>query len=609
MGPNYGLSLAILTLICGPHRITADISGLQDGVANGGKNGNPGVKARITQKGLNYLNDVVKYQMSVLIPRLRIDDMTFNQGLAGSATLTNARVTNYKAPDVQTMNFQPPNQVILVMQNMGVSMSGHVRGNMGLLSDQGDFDGSANNVDVTYVIRILRQPNGQFGIKTQSCKANVGDCDVNLYNTGPLGNMLNAMKGLMINSMRPQMGKQICTQGTKYFDEAANLQLARIPTKVWLNETDPETMAHRILHGGSGGGSGSGSGGRRSGEHGDHGQHKGWSTRRPQEKRSGSGHGDEDEGEENAHKMQEMSKNVTKHLMLDYTNIKDPIVTKDKAFLETYNKGEVSYHGQGGTPFFPNNLQEPTPYPTDRMGYVVASDYVANSLLHQAFTHGLIKYRINPDETPDLAQYMRTSCDSDFLTGDMCLGSIIPQIQDSFPDSVAEVYVEANKVAPAVFFQKDGLVKLQAPVTITLNAKKGSEKKLMAIGDMDVSARGKLYVERQRIKGNVTIDKADLKMRENNIKGFDQKGVNELAASAKNIMGVMANMYLKQGLPLPIIRGAKLINTVVNVYDRTIRIDTDCQVDQAVLSRMAAKAIRENSNGARVEGIDDSGAS
>jgi len=73
------------------------------------------------------------------------------------------------------------------------------------------------------------------------------------------------------------------------------------------------------------------------------------------------------------------------------------------------------------------------------------------------------------------------------------------------------------------------------------------------------------------------------------------------------MMDVMGNTYLRKGLPIPLVKGVQLTNTKVNVYDRTIRIDSDCQVDQATLSKMAAKAIKDNGEGVRVEGIDDSG--
>jgi len=303
--------------------------------------------------------------------------------------------------------------------------------------------------------------------------------------------------------------------------------------------------------------------------------------------------------------VRNVTRNITKHLMLDYTNIKDPIVTKD--YLETYNKGEISYHGMGGTPFFPSDLHDPTPYPTNQMGYLVASDYVANSMLYQSFVNNLLKYRVSADDTPDLASYLKTSCDGDILMGDMCLGTLIPQIQQAYPDSVAEVYLEATRVAPAVFFQQDGMVRVQGPLQVTLNAKKGNVRNLMAVADVDVTARIKLYVEKQKIKGNVTIDKVDVKMKQNNIKGFDDNAVKELTGSTKAMMDVMGNTYLRKGLPIPLVKGVQLTNTKVNVYDRTIRIDSDCQVDQATLSKMAAKAIKDNGEGVRVEGIDDSG--
>jgi hypothetical protein len=399
--------------------------------------------------------------------------------------------------------------------------------------------------------------------------------------------------------MKPQLEKEICAQGTRYFDEGVNKYLSALSTKFWLNETDPESFAHNLLHPNEANNRGNPQFTTRT-----------WSTTtRPwsttgkfstQRPRGQTPNKNDDDVFKN---LLNMTQNITKHLMLDYSNIKDPSETK--AYLETYNKGEISYHGEGKTPFFPNALSEPTPYPTDRMAYLIASDYVANSMLYQSFTHKLLQYTVNANDSPDLAKYLQTSCAGDIFSGELCLGSLIPQIQESFPNSVAEIFIEANQIAPAIFFQKDGMVRIQAPITLTINAKKGNENRLMAVADADVTARTKLYVDQQRIKGNLTLDKIAIKMKTNNIKNFNQKDADDLAGTARNLMEVMGNSYLSKGIPLPVMRGMKLTNTQVNVYDRTIRIDSDCQVDQAALSKMAAKVIRENAEGVRIDGIDE----
>lgn len=100
-----------------------------DGVGEGGNRGNPGVKLRITQKGLDYLNSVLLYEMNEIIPRLHLDDVDHSSG-NGHIRITNGRVTGYKAPTSQTLTLSPPDQIVWSSSGANIAMSGHVQVSM-----------------------------------------------------------------------------------------------------------------------------------------------------------------------------------------------------------------------------------------------------------------------------------------------------------------------------------------------------------------------------------------------------------------------------------------------------------------------------------------------
>lgn len=120
----------------------------------------------------------------------------------------------------------------------------------------------------------------------------------------------------------------------------------------------------------------------------------------------------------------------------------DPVVTEQ--YLETKHKGEISYKGKGGTPFNPASMQIHSR--SERMVHAFASDYIFNSLLYQASVNNHLMFDLNETSASDLQEFLQFTC-----ADSSCLGGILPQLKEKFPNHVGEVRLESGEMPYVIF--------------------------------------------------------------------------------------------------------------------------------------------------------------
>lgn len=549
--------------------------GLQEGVAEGGKAGNPGFKIRVTQAAADYIEALAQKALKDQFPRIRIKDVRANIH-NGDVYLTNMKVTKFKPPEKHSVTLEAPDQVRWSTSDADISLHGDFNNHQQVLLSKvptfGDFDADARGVDFTISFALSKSDDGGLSVKSRQCTASVRSLTANVHMR--LTSLGAAVAGLYKNSvveqMKPLVAAEMCQEARRFIDVELNKQLGTMSKKLPLNQTDYNLR-------------------------------KALRDDRPNRVTVDD---DEDDGSASKEKVlssastpknrtsgfRRLATNLGKNMVLDYSHIKDPIVTS--RYVEAVNRGEISYEGQGGTPFYPTELREPTPLPTNRMLYLVASDFVLNSLFWHAYKHGLLTFRANKDRNPDQASLLRTSCDDDVFG--ICLGSIVPEVSKSYPNSDAELVFQAVK-APAVYFQRDGKVKLVAPCFVTAYAKKNGDLKEMLTSDVYVESQMRVWIDESNLKGNGTITKFDMTMRNNNLKDFTQEKLNDFAGVARGMFQDLANTELLKGIPLPTVQGASLVKPILRVFERTVRVETDITIDEDVLALLAIEALR-NSN-------------
>lgn len=248
---------------------------------------------------------------------------------------------------------------------------------------------------------------------------------------------------------------------------------------------------------------------------------------------------------------------------LDYKLIQAPRVTDD--FVETDLKGEISWKGEGNTPFSAPPI--PTNVTNDRMMYVWLSDFVINSFLFAAYNNQAMRFLVNKTTVPDVAPFLQTSCQK------VCIGAIFHKIEKLYPNQSVSMYVEAAE-RPNCTIQP-WKANTNATVLTKIFIENETESiplmTLMMTFDGDVSFR----VEEHTIVGNMTVEKLKLKILESQIGIISQFELDLMVMMTEPFLSKLANQKLQQGLPIPVFEGVDFVKPKISLLDRAVLIETD----------------------------------
>ncbi|XP_030832049.1 bactericidal permeability-increasing protein-like [Strongylocentrotus purpuratus] len=181
-----------------------------------GWNKEPGFKARISQKGLDFLRDVGIQMLQKQIQQLTIPD------IHGSADIgigdvkydvTNIRITTFSIP---TASLTPdPAAGGLTLKTSGINLKVHGDwhykiGGFIPISDSGNFDASASSISLAVTLRIGVDATGRPNISSKAldCSFNIGGLDVDLH--GGASWLYNLFDDKIGDAIKDSLNGQIC---------------------------------------------------------------------------------------------------------------------------------------------------------------------------------------------------------------------------------------------------------------------------------------------------------------------------------------------------------------------------------------------------------------
>nr|CDJ86076.1 Lipid-binding serum glycoprotein domain containing protein [Haemonchus contortus] len=130
--------------------------------------GNPGVKIRLTKKGINHLKTVGVRLLNEQISTLSGYSTQFaisQPGLEGQVFLRDVRVLHYNPPQISVVNFLPPRYMILGLENMDISLAGAFYGTGGPFQVEGFVDGSITGMTVALTAEFATSLDGTMGVQ------------------------------------------------------------------------------------------------------------------------------------------------------------------------------------------------------------------------------------------------------------------------------------------------------------------------------------------------------------------------------------------------------------------------------------------------------------
>uniref|UniRef100_H3D380 Bactericidal permeability-increasing protein n=1 Tax=Tetraodon nigroviridis TaxID=99883 RepID=H3D380_TETNG len=260
-----------------------------------------------------------------------------------------------------------------------------------------------------------------------------------------------------------------------------------------------------------------------------------------------------------------ISIDVNKDLTLDLSLTDEPVV--DVSSLNVGLKGAIySSKTHAEPPFEPQDFtmaEQP-----DFMLSLGVSEYTLNSALYAYYSAGLLQVFINESMVPSYSPvHLNTSS----------VGAFIPQLPEMYPDLLMDLQVYAREV-PLVSFQP-GLLQLdlQGAVKAFAVQRNGTQIPLFTL-NTDSKFSGKVWISGGRVKGSVELNNLTLTLEATEIGQFETGKLEKFAGIGARLAMSKLNRLLGEGVDLPRLKQAELVNTTLEVEKGFVTILTDAQI-------------------------------
>ncbi|XGW26548.1 hypothetical protein V3C99_007282 [Haemonchus contortus] len=184
--------------------------------------GNPGVKIRLTKKGINHLKTVGVRLLNEQISTLSGYSTQFaisQPGLEGQVFLRDVRVLHYNPPQISVVNFLPPRYMILGLENMDISLAGAFYGTGGPFQVEGFVDGSITGMTVALTAEFATSVDGTMGVQVPNCSTVITHSHFNIDPQGPMGPLVKTLEHLIEDNSPRLFQKLVRTDFQEHFKD------------------------------------------------------------------------------------------------------------------------------------------------------------------------------------------------------------------------------------------------------------------------------------------------------------------------------------------------------------------------------------------------------
>ncbi|KJH46873.1 LBP / BPI / CETP family protein [Dictyocaulus viviparus] len=312
------------------------------------------------------------------------------------------------------------------------------------------------------------------------------------------------------------------------------------------------------------------------------------------------------------------------NLLLDYHLTDAPFVQNGAIVMLA--KGEISWRGKGGTPFYPPNVRIPLPQSVHMVEFF-ATDYIANSMLYHAYRQHLMDVVVGPESSPQLKDLLFTSCGSSF-----CIGEYLGTLGEQYPNRQVEVIFTARKAPLIVFVENRARFRLHGRMNMYVRPNNKTQVKEMIIrsdttmtanvnmwlnstrivgnatienldfrlletkiirSDTTMTANVNMWLNSTRIVGNATIENLDFRLLETKIKDVDQASFGDLGLFGAEFLEKLLTEILQLGITMPTMMGVQLKSPRLTFHERYLRVQTYFKLDEHFTSDLVQTAVRQ----------------
>ncbi|VDO62208.1 unnamed protein product [Heligmosomoides polygyrus] len=387
---------------------------------------------------------------------------------------------------------------------------------------------------------------GSPQVRSALCQSSIGYVDLNVRNTGVITDFfINAFKAFLIANFKPQVEQRMCNMIETIINQDMNNLLRTMPLKIRINENNLDIIGQTF--------------------------------------------GIAKHALKNFTLIHFVQNLREKNLLLDYQLTADPFV--QNGAISMLAKGEISWRGNGGTPFFPPNFRVPLPHGVHMVEFY-ATDYIANSMLYHVYKQHLLDVVVGPESSVQLKDLLLTSCGSGF-----CIGEFLGALGEQYPDREVEVVFTARKAPLIVFVENRARFRLHGRMNMFVRPRNTTQVKEMVIrSDTTMTANIRMWINGSRIVGNASIENLDFKLLETKINDVDQASFGDLGLFGAEFLEKLLTEILQIGIVMPSMQGVFLKSPRLTFHERYLRVDTYFKLDEHFTGDIVRSAVRQSLN-------------
>ncbi|CAJ0937023.1 unnamed protein product, partial [Mesorhabditis belari] len=516
---------------------------------------NPGMVLRLMPTGLAYLREIgikVVNEQILKLPLPTIRESIEN----GEVSIYSAHISKYWAPQEYSLDLVDPNIFTWSMSKMHIRAAGEfeARLNSPLLIPSvpitGHFEALLGHVALTVSVRFTRTSWGAPQVVAAQCRALIGYVDLNVRDTGILTDFfINAFKSFLISNFKPMVEDRMCRMIEKIIDHDMNALLSTMPTKIAIHEENVGVVSETF-------------------------------RLRPPRSKLGQA------GFKNMTLLNFVQNLRDRDMVLDYKLTSDPFV--NDGAIAMLAKGEISWKGTGGTPFFPPSIRVPASRSVHMVEFV-ATDYIANSLLYHAYKQKFMDIVVGPESSPSLKDLLQTSCD-----GGICIGEFLGGLGEQFPHRQVEILFTARKAPLIVFVEKRARFRLHGAINMYVRPSNATQQKQLVLrADTTMTSNVHLWISTGKVIGNATIDNLDFKLIESKIQDVDQGVFADLGLFGAEFLEQLLTEILQIGIKLPTMDGIFIKSPRLSFHERYLKVETYFKLDENYAGQVVHGAVRQ----------------
>ncbi|KAK2166772.1 hypothetical protein LSH36_35g01053 [Paralvinella palmiformis] len=252
-----------------------------------------------------------------------------------------------------------------------------------------------------------------------------------------------------------------------------------------------------------------------------------------------------------------------------------------------------------------DNPEDPPFYPPEignhddddnRMIYLYVTDYLINSAFYATFRRGMMNYNITPEIVPEeFRGYLNTTC-----MGDICIGTIFPQLSWLYPESSITVALLATSAPRMSIAGNSFNVTAGGEAEVFVQHRNGSKHNLFIV-DVDISGGFSLEIIGKKLYFNVSFIDPHAEVKESFIgdigTGFLFESVLRLATQKVLLPRISENGA--KGLSLPKVKGLEFLNPIIvehemqNVFVVATDIGFEVKKKRILIKRRRRQQLRD----------------